>query len=95
MIEDLGLDQVAGTKLSGLTKSELRRLSVAIYLMTDVDILFLDQPTKGMDIFDTFFLIEYLRQSSLNTGMPGPSRLHPPSPSPTSSALTRRLSFQI
>ncbi|KAL0277041.1 UNVERIFIED_CONTAM: hypothetical protein PYX00_004462 [Menopon gallinae] len=70
LIEDLGLDQVAGTKLSGLTKSELRRLSVAIYLMMDVDILFLDQPTKGMDIFDTFFLIEYLRQSSLNTGMP-------------------------
>jgi ABC-type multidrug transport system ATPase subunit len=22
----------------------------------------LDQPTKGMDIFDTFFLVEYLRQ---------------------------------
>ena len=30
--------------------------------MLDTDLLLLDQPIKDMDIFDTFFLIEYLRQ---------------------------------
>ena len=30
--------------------------------ISDADIVVLDQPTHGMDIFDTFFLVEYLRQ---------------------------------
>ena len=32
------------------------------FLISDADIVVLDQPTHGMDIFDTFFLVEYLRQ---------------------------------
>jgi len=71
LVGDLGLDQVSGTKLSGLTQSELRRLSVAIHMLSDVQILLLDQPTKGMDIFDTFFLIEYLRQWALTGDISG------------------------
>lgn len=34
----------------------------SISLVFPLDIVLLDQPTKGMDIFDTFFLVEYLRQ---------------------------------
>lgn len=49
-----------------LTDSETQRLSVACQLLQDTAILVLDQPTKGMDIFDTFFLIEYLRQYAAN-----------------------------
>ncbi|KAK9871754.1 hypothetical protein WA026_014209 [Henosepilachna vigintioctopunctata] len=62
LIEDLGLEQVRDTKVSSMTISERRRLNVACHLLLDTDIVLLDQPTKGMDIFDTFFLIEYLRQ---------------------------------
>ena len=32
----------------------------------------LDQPTKGMDIFDTFFLVEYLRQWAGRGNILGP-----------------------
>nr|CAH7724910.1 unnamed protein product [Callosobruchus chinensis] len=39
-----------------------RRLNVACHLILDTDIVVLDQPTRGMDIFDTFFLVEYLKQ---------------------------------
>lgn len=45
-----------------MTTSEKRRLNVACHLLLDTDIVVLDQPTRGMDIFDTFFLVEYLRQ---------------------------------
>lgn len=62
LLEDLGLGQVKHTRVSDLTESEKRRLNVASQLLLDTDIVLLDQPTKGMDIFDTFFLIEYLRQ---------------------------------
>lgn len=37
-------------------------MNVACQLLLDTDIVVLDQPTRGMDIFDTFFLVEYLRQ---------------------------------
>ncbi|XP_013793283.1 ATP-binding cassette sub-family G member 8-like, partial [Limulus polyphemus] len=62
LLEDLGLGQVKHTRVHDLTESEKRRLNVACRLMLDTDIVLLDQPTKGMDIFDSFFLVEYLRQ---------------------------------
>ncbi|GLH08224.1 Uncharacterized protein GBIM_13508 [Gryllus bimaculatus] len=90
LVEDLGLDQVRHTKVGSLTTSERRRLNVACHLLLDTDIVVLDQPTHGMDIFDTFFLVEFLRQwagGNTVTGMtiPGVSggrivilTLHPP-----------------
>jgi ABC-type multidrug transport system ATPase subunit len=62
LIEDLGLAQVRHTRVRDLTFSEKQRLNVACHLLLDADIVVLDQPTRGMDIFDTFFLVEYLRQ---------------------------------
>ena len=62
LIEDLGLAQVKHTRVKDLTASERQRLNVACHLLLDTDIVVLDQPTRGMDIFDTFFLVEYLRQ---------------------------------
>ena len=58
MVEDLGLPQVRDTRVADLTYSERLRLNVACHLLGDADLLLLDQPTKGMDIFDTFFLVE-------------------------------------
>lgn len=62
LITDLGLEPVRHTRVGRLTVSEKRRLNVASHLLLDTDMVLLDQPTKGMDIFDTFFLVEYLRQ---------------------------------
>ncbi|KAJ8866703.1 hypothetical protein PR048_032564 [Dryococelus australis] len=88
LIEDLGLDQVRSTKVANLTTSEKRRLNVACHLLLNTDIVVLDQPTKGMDIFDTFFLVEFLRQwagsgaNALTGGLTGGRivilTLHPP-----------------
>ncbi|XP_066990299.1 ATP-binding cassette sub-family G member 8 isoform X1 [Macrobrachium rosenbergii] len=62
LINDLGLEQVRHTRVKDLTLSERRRLNVACGLLLETDLVLLDQPTRGMDIFDTFFLVEYLRQ---------------------------------
>lgn len=62
LIEDLGLSAVRTANISRLTQSEKQRLCVACQLMTQATILILDQTTTNMDIFDTFFLVEYLRQ---------------------------------
>jgi ABC-type multidrug transport system ATPase subunit len=68
LLEELGLSEVRSSTLSSLNQSEKRRLLIAAALLLDTDILLLDQPVKGMDIFDTFFLTEYLRQWALISG---------------------------
>ncbi|CAG4941301.1 unnamed protein product [Parnassius apollo] len=77
LIEELGLEQVRDTNVSRLTRSEIRRLNVACQLLLDMAVLILDQPTKEMDIFDTFFLVEYLRNWA-STGRVVIMSLHPP-----------------
>lgn len=77
LIEELGLEQVRDTNVGRLTRSEIRRLNVACQLLLDMAILILDQPTKEMDIFDTFFLVEYLRNWA-STGRVVIISLHPP-----------------
>ncbi|XP_017482849.1 PREDICTED: ATP-binding cassette sub-family G member 8 [Rhagoletis zephyria] len=62
LIEDLGLTTVRASNVSSLTHSEKQRLSVACQLLAQSSLLILDQITSNMDIFDTFFLVEYLRQ---------------------------------
>ena len=68
LLEELGLSEVRSSCVSTLNESEKRRLMIAVALLVDTDILLLDQPVKGMDIFDTFFLTEYLRQWALISG---------------------------
>ncbi|KAM6177484.1 broad substrate specificity ATP-binding cassette transporter ABCG2-like [Erethizon dorsatum] len=49
VIEDLGLDKVADSKVGGLSGAERKRTSIAMELITDPSILFLDEPTNGLD----------------------------------------------
>ncbi|GAU93682.1 hypothetical protein RvY_05580-2 [Ramazzottius varieornatus] len=65
LISDLGLSNVAATRVGELTRSEKQRLNIACQLVVDPDLVLLEQPTQNMDIFDTFFLMEYLRQWAL------------------------------
>ncbi|XP_031632240.1 ATP-binding cassette sub-family G member 8 [Contarinia nasturtii] len=69
LIDDLGLSSVRASNISRLTQSEKQRLCVACQLLTDATVLILDQITTNMDIFDTFFLVEYLRQWCSNGKM--------------------------
>ncbi|KPM02319.1 ABC transporter sub-family G-like protein 2 [Sarcoptes scabiei] len=68
LLEELNLGEVRHTKLSELTYSERKRLHIAIHLLLDTELLMIDQPLLGLDIFDSFFLIEYLRQWAIVGG---------------------------
>ncbi|OTF82901.1 ABC transporter sub-family G-like protein [Euroglyphus maynei] len=78
LLEELNLGQVRHTKLSELTYSERRRLHVAMHLLLDTELLLIDQPLLGLDIFDSFFMIEYLRQWAMIGGRIVIMTLSPP-----------------
>lgn len=77
LLEELGLSEVRHSSVSSLTEAEKRRLLIAVSLLLDTDVLVLDQPVKGMDIFDTFFLVEYLRQWAQLNGRCVIMTIHP------------------
>ncbi|XP_064476475.1 ATP-binding cassette sub-family G member 8-like isoform X2 [Ornithodoros turicata] len=77
LLEDLGLGQLKHTQIRDLTESELRRLNVGSQLLLDTDIVLLDEPISGMDILDSFFLIDYLRQWAAR-GRIVITTIHPP-----------------
>ena len=59
IIEDLGLEQCADTKVGndefrGISGGERKRTCIGMELITNPDVLFLDEPTTGMPILHTF-----------------------------------------
>mmetsp|Transcript_26006 Transcript_26006/g.66028 ORF Transcript_26006/g.66028 Transcript_26006/m.66028 type:complete len:645 (-) Transcript_26006:1612-3546(-) len=54
IIQDLGLSKVANSKIGmegrrGVSGGEMKRVSIAVEMVTDPQVLFLDEPTTGLD----------------------------------------------
>ena len=100
VIRELGLQKVAdsrvGTQFSrGISGGEKKRLSIGSQLITDPGLLFLDEPTTGLDAYNSQGVIEVLRRLCergrtiiwcvpqalpfLNSNLPFPLSQHDPS----------------
>ena len=64
MIEDFSMEEYAKNKASTLSGGWQRRLSIAMALISDPEILFLDEPTLGLDVLarrELWHVIEKLK----------------------------------
>lgn len=50
IIEDFGLKEKENARAKTLSGGQIRRLSIALAVLTDSQILFLDEPTLGLDV---------------------------------------------
>lgn len=61
LAERFGLDQIAGKRAKRLSGGWQRRLSIAMALISEPEILFLDEPTLGLDVLARSDLWEMIR----------------------------------
>lgn len=61
MLEALGVNDLADKQYQQMSTGQKRRLHLALALISDPDILFLDEPTAGLDIEGRISLHEYIR----------------------------------
>ena len=62
IIKDFNLEEIAGDKAKTLSGGWQRRLSIAMALVTEPEILFLDEPTLGLDVIARRELWETIRK---------------------------------
>ncbi len=61
MLAALGVDGIANKQYLEMSTGQKRRLHLALALICDPDIVFLDEPTAGLDIEGRISLHEYIR----------------------------------
>ncbi|ODV60927.1 ATP-dependent ABC transporter [Ascoidea rubescens DSM 1968] len=81
LLDELNLNSIKDTKFSTfnlLSGGEQRRISLAIQLLNDPSILFLDEPTTGLDSFTSFNLIQTIKNLSQKFGITIILSIHQP-----------------
>ena len=71
LIESLKLEKAQNTKIGGsmvkgVSGGERKRTSIGVELITDPSLIFLDEPTTGLDSFTAFTVVEMLRGLALS-----------------------------
>lgn len=83
LIKELGLQKCADTKVGntfirGLSGGERKRTSIGVELITNPSLLFLDEPTTGLDSTTALNVLEVLKNLALH-GRNVVSTIHQPS----------------
>ena len=69
LLEEFGLDEIKNKRNEDLSIGQRRRVQVAREFMHDMDLLFLDEPTVGLDPGARRDLLDYLRDRVSDTGL--------------------------
>lgn len=78
ILDDLQLSQVKNTKAERLSGGQRKRLSIALELIDNLPIMFLDEPTTGLDSLSSFYCVTALK-SLANAGRTVICTVHQPS----------------
>ncbi|MGH9035936.1 MAG: ATP-binding cassette domain-containing protein [Acidimicrobiia bacterium] len=78
LLEVVGLGDVASRKVSDLSTGMRQRLNLARGLLTEPEVLFLDEPTVGLDVEAARDLRVYIRRWMAERGAGGPGSSPPP-----------------
>lgn len=70
--------KIGGSLVKGVSGGERKRCSIGVELITDPSLIFLDEPTTGLDSFTAQSVIETLRDLTLS-GRTVVSTIHQPS----------------
>ncbi len=62
MLEKLGIYELSKSRYVDLSTGQKRRLHLALALITNPDIIFLDEPTAGLDVEGRVFLHELIKE---------------------------------
>lgn len=68
LLADVGLDERAGSPISSYSRGMRRRLGIARALVNDPAVVFLDEPTLGLDPAGKFLVLDILRNLAGNRG---------------------------
>ena len=62
VVKELGLEEIVENKAKVLSGGWQRRLSIAMALITEPEVLFLDEPTIGLDAVSKLAVRDFIRQ---------------------------------
>lgn len=71
IVKELRLNKCQNTKIGGplvkgVSGGERKRTSIGVELITDPNLIFLDEPTTGLDSFTATSVVETLRELALS-----------------------------
>lgn len=70
--------KIGGPLIKGVSGGERKRTSIGVELITDPNLIFLDEPTTGLDSFTATAIMETLRELALTEGRTVISTIHQP-----------------